>query len=760
MGVPYFFSWLVKQCPNIITKYTEDIFVDNFYLDMNHIFHQFKNIKSEEEMFLQIFLYIEELVNIVKPKKYLFFAIDGVCPRTKLNQQRQRRWSIHELSEENIDSKSITPGTDFMTKLSNHLQYFIRRKIQDDKNWKNIQNGVFFSDSNSAGEGEHKIIDFMKQKNLKETKMKHCIYGMDSDLIMIGLATHEEDLILLRENSKKKNSFEFLSLNILRQYIDFAFSNSFSNSSIQYKLERIIDDFILMLYLCGNDFLPSIPTLDIGNGALDDFFRIYKELIQNDDLKEYVVDSENEKINIDQLKIFIKELAKGEEESLKKSLKKMNFFKPKEELEIIEKEKPIENEEEEVFEKSTINSKFINLFPFIEFEKCELLNATGDLTSILSQPMDLSEDYIESKVDDQILINIQFGFTVKLNSLTLFGSNEKSSPKKIKIYINDVNINFSDVSNFKEIQEFELTNSTQEIRLKFVKLQKVNSLTIFIESNQNNEKKTFISHLGLFGIPNINEISSNKTLTKVPRRRYFKMKKKNKKLRIDQNKSTKESKNEMNILSKSTKLIDSKIYLDFDLWKENYYKIKMNLDYQKKSDRIILLEHYIDGLLWNFKYYYSGCPSWDWYFPFYYSPLLSDFEILEEYNPKNFILGAPVKPIEQLLSVLPPRSSYLLPKEFRDFFKHEKLEQYYPKEDIKVDSEFMKWEPVKILPFIDMNILQTVLKDQVENYFKYDNSNQLFQFLWNEEEVYYYKSTLNRLPDIDECKVACLIHLQ
>jgi 5'-3' exonuclease len=228
-----------------------------------------------------------------------------------------------------------------------------------------------------------------------------------------------------------------------------------------------------------------------------------------------------------------------------------------------------------------------------------------------------------------------------------------------------------------------------------------------------------------------------------------------KKKKFHPKKQTKKVNDETNILSKSTKWIDSKVYLDFDLWKENYYKIKMNLNYSSKEDRLKVLESYIDGLSWNFKYYFYGCPSWDWFYPFYYSPLLSDFEIMEEYKPKYFIKGSPIKPVEQLLSVLPPRGSYLLPLQFQHFFNHEKLTKFYPRENVKLDFEFSKWEPVKILPFIEMEELISVLKNEVKEYSTFGNVNQTYHFTWNEDVSYFYFSTMERLPDIEECHVEC-----
>jgi len=202
-------------------------------------------------------------------------------------------------------------GTPFMTKLSAHLRYFINKKITEDSNWRDVK--VVLSGHEVPGEGEHKIMEYIRLSRAQpdyNPNIRHCLYGLDADLIMLGLLSHDPHFCLLREevkfgpSSKKKGNgrcdkfsrslteiifilessidsinFYLLHLSLLREYLDLEFQDIKTAISFPYSLERIIDDFVLLAVFVGNDFLPNLPDLHIHENGLERLFEVYKKVL-------------------------------------------------------------------------------------------------------------------------------------------------------------------------------------------------------------------------------------------------------------------------------------------------------------------------------------------------------------------------------------------------------------------------------------------------------------------------------------------------
>lgn len=115
---------------------------------------------------------------------------------------------------------------------------------------------------------------------------------------------------------------------------------------------------------------------------------------------------------------------------------------------------------------------------------------------------------------------------------------------------------------------------------------------------------------------------------------------------------------------------------------------------------------YVVGLCWVMKYYYDGCASWKWYYPFHYGPFASDLKNIERFQKDcdSFELHEPFKPVEQLMGVLPEDSAHAIPKASRWLMcdQESPIIDFYPKEvPVDPNGKAMPWLWVVLLPFID-----------------------------------------------------------
>ena len=331
MGVPSFYRWLAERYPLVVEQLPDagcssrpDAHggaggVDNLYIDMNGVIHPCfhpeggAQPKSEREVFEAILKYVDGLLQLVRPRRLLYLAVDGPAPRAKMNQQRSRRFkSAKEAAEARrekggaaadatMDSNVITPGTQFMATLGRWLRHYAYARLNQPAPSDSPQLRIIVSDASVPGEGEHKIMSFIRAQRhapAANPNLHHCIHGLDADLIMLALATHEPHFTILRElvldrkaAEKRKERqdkgedlgpmpLQMLQIWTLREYLHREFCDAdFSSVPGGYDLERVIDDFVFLCFFVGNDFLPHIPALEIHDGAIDMLMCAYKALM-------------------------------------------------------------------------------------------------------------------------------------------------------------------------------------------------------------------------------------------------------------------------------------------------------------------------------------------------------------------------------------------------------------------------------------------------------------------------------------------------
>jgi len=352
MGIPSYFKRVINDFPEVI-KTDLDNQTYNLFLDFNCCIHGCSNelkknkeyeshTEFEEDLIKSVLEYIDLIFDFVNPKELFYISIDGIPPRSKMVQQRNRRFMknwrneklliplrkknlINEINaiQSEWDSSAISPGTKFM----NQLSQAINNKLKKESKYKYIKS--ILSDSHEEGEGEYKIYNYMTQNKITKDSI---IYGLDADLIMLSLL-NETNIHLLREplflEVDDKQPFLYLSINKLKESIKLFYDDYFPVDK-----ENLIKYYVFLSFLLGNDFIPHISFISIKNNSIEELLNFYKNI--SNELNENILIIENKKklhykINYNFLIELFHRLSKIETEKLiyitNKYYKKKPFIK-------------------------------------------------------------------------------------------------------------------------------------------------------------------------------------------------------------------------------------------------------------------------------------------------------------------------------------------------------------------------------------------------------------------------------------------------
>ncbi|KAJ0085531.1 hypothetical protein Patl1_09289 [Pistacia atlantica] len=737
MGVPAFYRWLAEKYPLVVVDVIEEepveidgvkipvdtskpnpnkLEFDNLYLDMNGIIHPCFHPEDRpapttfDEVFQCIFDYIDRLFVMVRPRKLLFMAIDGVAPRAKMNQQRSRRFRAAKdaadsaAEEERLrqefekegrklppkidsqvcDSNVITPGTPFMAVLSIALQYYIHLRLNNDPGWEKVK--IILSDANVPGEGEHKIMSYIRlQRNLPgfDPNTRHCLYG----LVYISL-----------------RAYAFISDSNVG-FNQVSYTNAMPNSSVTNMFFSVYfakcqDADLIMLALATHEVHFSIlREVVFTPGQQDKCFLCGQ-------MGHLAADCEG------------------------KAKRKSGEFDEKGD-EVVVVKKPYQ---------------FLNIWTLREYLEYEM--------RIPNPPFEID---IECIVDDFIFMCFFVGndflphmptLEIREGAINLLLAVYKKEFRVMGGYLTDGSKpNLSRVEHFiqavgsyedKIFQKRARLHQRQAERIKREKAQakrgddaepqaQPDSLVPVsrfrgsrlasgpspspyqqMDMGNDNAGKCSLTSDGK-GAParssKVPRLSSGATIGAA-------IVEAEDSLETDMQENKEELKTKLKELLRgksdafnSENPEEDKVKLGAPGWKERYYEEKFNAKTPEEREDIRkdVVLRYTEGLCWVMHYYYEGVCSWQWFYPYHYAPFASDLKDLGELDIR-FELGQPFKPFNQLLGVFPAASAHALPERYRKLMTdpNSPIIDFYPTDfEVDMNGKRYAWQGIAKLPFID-----------------------------------------------------------
>ena len=603
----------------------------------------------------------------------------------------QNKGVVHEdataiAQKKTWDSNAITPGTPFMDTLAASLRYWCAYKANTDPAWEKVK--IIISDATVPGEGEHKIMEFIRSQRSSpehDPNTRHVIYGLDADLIMLGLATHEPHFRVLREDvffqeskartchicgqkghiaeackgeAKQKEGdfgekdkaltdkpFIWLHVNVLREYLEVELH--VPQAPFRFDLERALDDWVFMCFFVGNDFLPHLPSLDIRENGIDTLIAIWRDNVPL--MGGYV--TKDGHVDLERAQFILDGLAKQEDA----------IFRRRRQTE----------------ERRDANAKR---------RKLEEQNRSNSQNNTVQRGRRGSPDYSSPSNGT---IGRAKPPSIAPADLPLFVPGKGILTKEERAVTHDM------VVNRGAIHKANAANKSAAAALK--------SQLLGAQVDSSLADQTLPSAGDSADGSGQIDTSQSVDVTTTP---VSASKKRKAELMEDADAGTP---------GRGTPDVSNKPQVDSDelppdtvrLWEEGYadryYEQKFNVEPQDIAFRNKVARAYVEGLAWVLLYYFQGCPSWTWYYPYHYAPFAADFVELDKMNIK-FEKGTPFKPFEQLMGVLPAASNHAIPEVFRSLMSDEDSEiiDFYPTDfPIDLNGKKFAWQGVALLPFID-----------------------------------------------------------
>lgn len=286
---------------------------------------------------------INMLTNYVNPKQLtlLYIAIDGVPSKSKMLKQKQRRYMgtvasltkqrifnkhsktlsqhhkqrhTYEINKIHWDTSNITPGTEFLDQINtlfNSTEFEVAVKDICPNLSQYILSGPY-----EPGEGENKIVEYMKKQKASHNDHTHTIYSPDSDVTLLGLLLNAQNInnITILRHNQQKNLYNVINIDKLSKNL---FNHVKTNTKNTPTQSNVINDIIFILTIFGNDFIPKVVSYNVKN----DFTKIINKYINvlNANNLKYLINKNSNSINQQTLVQLLDQLQNDETDYLQET---------------------------------------------------------------------------------------------------------------------------------------------------------------------------------------------------------------------------------------------------------------------------------------------------------------------------------------------------------------------------------------------------------------------------------------------------------
>ena len=660
----------------------------------------------------------------------------------------------------------ITPGTQFMAGLAAHLRRVVPQRLATDPAWRGLS--VVLSDAAVPGEGEHKVVDYIRRQRTHpsyDPNTRHVLVGDDADLIMLGLATHEAHFAIVRtrrftqqspaqiEAAKQATAAEaaatgaplladpttsddpmaewqLLHIPVVREYLRHEFAQYLRPEPSDF--ERLVDDFVFLCFFVGNDFLPHLPSLNVHEGALDLLIEVYCECVLGgdgslapDDEPAWLTDAGE--VQMGAVRPLLANLGELEREILRRRLVKQDReTRPKNQTACIH---------------------FHRRGHCREGDRCAFLH--GDICPL-----------------DQRNAKGKAALRSRLKRFQLDGTDPDGGEDSLT---NGANTCSGELSLSPSLNAFERLQAhavAGELGLGHESRGEGGARRIIVWRQQalidematvkakaasvggmDTGAPAFIpggAHEDTAGAAGAGTVTDRAVLST---RRDAAM--------LAELFSQHLSEQLLHADEEEAKRLDDGLRLGAgETWKGDYYAAKFGAAAVEAAAEASpaggsgmdtsaqafvpgvplapppastlaaavappeLLSEYLNGLCWVLRYYYRGLASWSWFYPFHYAPLASDLGpfVTSGFTPPAWELGSPLLPLEQLMGVFPAASSHCLPAACHELMSAPDspiLDFYPPTFKLDPNGQMRKWMWIAILPFIDEERLKAAVSERV-----------------------------------------------